>query len=391
MSKTRRTSFIFFIVSLATISVAYLAGRFTASQNATATPPVTFIPSESSPMPTSTPAGPLPLREDNYSRLSRLYTWEVGGRVTRVTGIALSEAGQKVALLVSLAAEEESYGLQVYDLQGNLSWQISLQSKAAYPAIAFSPDGSKVVIGLGNGAVEMYDARDGTLIRELGKHLWAVRVIVFSPDGRLVASGSSDQQVGLWEVDSAQRIPTCFFWDPVRKIRCRPQNKTDVRDLAFSPDGRYLAVSANVVVILNTRTGQEIDRFYDEAGETRDLAEVAFSPDARTFAASGDWYNIENGRWRKRLLVWTYPTPINRAVKIPLEDALEDLIFSADERLLVGTYKDRGKLVVFDVAERDVVGVIELGPIMLLSYSPDLRLFAILATNTSVSIWGIQQ
>ncbi len=352
------------------------------TENVTVTPAATRTP-----LPTSTPSGPPPLTLENYQQFGRLQEWEVDADITRVTGIAISHVTNRVALLTE--RYKEKYSLEVRDMDGKPVWNVPLGWKAVYPAVAFSPDGSLIVTGMDDGTVQMWDAATGDLIETLGEHQYAVRVVAFSPDGSLVASGGSDNRVLLWRVSTGVRIPTCFFWDPLNKSKCRDQNKTDVRDLAFSPDGRYLAVSANVVVVLSTSSGQEIDRFYDQAGDTSDLGEVAFSSDGKTFAASGNWFNTENQRWRKRVLVWTFPTPINQARKIPLTDALEDLVFSADGKLVLGSYKDKGQLLIFDVEERESVGVIDLGPVTLLSYSPDVRLFAILSTRRTVSIWGV--
>ena len=100
---------------------------------------------------------------------------------------------------------------------------------------------------------------------------------------------------------------------------------------------------------------------------------------------------LGNGRWRKRLIIWDFPTSPNMPKKVPLDDALEDLIFSSDGRLVLGTYKDKGLLMAFDIVSREPIFCCSnLCPVTLLSYSPDLSVFAILSSKTSVSIWGIQ-
>lgn len=341
------------------------------------------------PQATSTPNRPPSLTMDNYKQFGTLYTWKVNSDIGRVNGIAISQATKRVVLITQRA--KEVYGLELHDLEGNMIWEKTLEAKAAWPAIAFSPDGMKIAVGLENGKVQLWNTEAGTFIDMMGKHRYPVRIIVFSPDGKYLASGASDNQVHLWDLVTQVQTPTCFYWDPSNRSKCQPGNKTDVRDLAFSPDGKYLAVSANVVVLLDTSTGLESDRYWDYAGDTKDLGEVAFSPDGQTIASSGDWFNTENQKYRKRILLWNYPGGSQNPIKVPLDDALEDLVFSPDGKVIIGSYKNKGLLMLFDRAARNPIGTIDLGPSLLMSYSFDLRMFAVLSTRTSVSIWGVLQ
>jgi WD40 repeat protein len=179
------------------------------------------------------------------------------------------------------------------------------------------------------------------------------------------------------------QIPTCFYWDPVTKTNCREDNKTNVYDLAFSPNGRYLAVSANVVVILDTETGQEVDRYWDRDHGTTDMFEVAFSPDGSTLAASG-----KSGR-KRQVLVWDFPSAAQNPTVIPVDAQVEDLVFTPTNDLFLGSYKDKGLLGIFDLKTRRAIGQVSLGPKLYMSYSNDLSMFVVLSKKLDVDIWGI--
>ncbi|PWT92499.1 MAG: hypothetical protein C5B54_03405 [Acidobacteria bacterium] len=99
-------------------------------------------------------------------------------------------------------------------------------------AIAFSPDG-RVVAAETEGAVLLWDTGTGTLVRELQdeemQHKW-VTAIAFSPDGSRLANGIWGHKVKIWDLASGGLLTEL-------EIDSMP-----VRSLAFSSDGRLLAV-----------------------------------------------------------------------------------------------------------------------------------------------------
>ncbi|MDE0634680.1 MAG: WD40 repeat domain-containing protein [Candidatus Poribacteria bacterium] len=106
-------------------------------------------------------------------------------------------------------------------------------------SITFSPCGTLLAGGL-KGGIHLWDA--ATLEPRMGMILpescsLVVGVVVFSPCGRYLASGSwwnkTDKvSIRLWDVATGENIHT--FWG----------HTTDVQDLAFSPDGNILASSS---------------------------------------------------------------------------------------------------------------------------------------------------
>ena len=95
--------------------------------------------------------------------------------------------------------------------------------------LAFSPDGRLLAAGTGQGAIELYEVESGALLRELSDHRGRVEALAFSSDGRLLASGSHDSTVALWSVDEA------------RVLRRYHAHMGPVLDVAFSPDDLELA------------------------------------------------------------------------------------------------------------------------------------------------------
>ena len=71
-------------------------------------------------------------------------------------------------------------------------------------SVAFSPEGSTLASGSGDGTVRLWDVATGHSIAELTGHTAQARSVAFSSDGNILASGSHDSTVRLWDVNTRQ-------------------------------------------------------------------------------------------------------------------------------------------------------------------------------------------
>lgn len=81
-----------------------------------------------------------------------------------------------------------------------------------------------------DGLVRLWEVGLGTKAIALKGHTKRVDCLAFSPDGKLLATGSRDKTLKLWDVASG-------------KERVTLQNPGDVDSLAFSPDGKSVAAA----------------------------------------------------------------------------------------------------------------------------------------------------
>ena len=76
-------------------------------------------------------------------------------------------------------------------------------------SVVFSPDGSILTSGSSDETIRLWNSKTGALIRTLTEEdTSGVYSVVFSPDGSMLASGSSDGTIRLWNPKTGAHIRT---------------------------------------------------------------------------------------------------------------------------------------------------------------------------------------
>jgi WD40 repeat protein len=73
--------------------------------------------------------------------------------------------------------------------------------------ITFSPDGTRLAAG-GDGRIWIYDTVSGSQFAMLSGYTERVRALAFAPDNSLLASGSEDNTLRLWDTATAREVLT---------------------------------------------------------------------------------------------------------------------------------------------------------------------------------------
>jgi WD40 repeat protein len=233
-------------------------------------------------------------------------------------------------------------------------------------AVGFGPAGRALAARAAkDGAViEVRDVATGRLHRS--RALGAVRA-VFSPDGTRLATADGKGSVRILYL-STGALHT------VRTGRGRP-----VRTLAFTPDGRTLAVAeigadGEQVTLLDAATGRT-QRTIKPGGDV--LLSLAFSPDGHTLAtASGGSGTVRTWDARTGQLQGSFR--VSSEVASPA--------FTPDGRTLA-TSSARG-VQLWDLATNQTRLTLPTRSLATVAFSPDGRTLAI-STGGSVELWNI--
>ena len=206
--------------------------------------------------------------------------------------------------------------------------------------VAFSPDGKILAAGTENLTVELWNAETGAHIATLGRYEYRGRVhqvfsLAFSPDGKTLATGTWHGSIKLWDVATRTEITTFTL----------SASRSRIMSLAFSPDGKILAAG-----ITDDWTGPNIVRLWDMAtksqlppliGHTHGVQSVAFSPDGKTLAS---------GAFDSTIGLWDVATKTEIA-NLPYENTVTSVSFSPDGKTLVSTAFNN-KVAFWDVDKR---------------------------------------
>jgi WD40 repeat protein len=287
-----------------------------------------------------------------------------------VRSIALSPDGRTLAVGGADNTVTLSDVMHPGALSGHAGWGSTF---------AFSPDGRTLATGGSDKKVVLWDVA-GRIPRgrPLTGHTGVVSAVAFSPDGRVLASSDGP----LEEESSPKRANHIIFWDLARRVQrdkiVAGHGKTFVTSLAFSPDGRTLASGTTEPTGKGTGKGTVV--VWDPARGTRlatlrglrgDVVGVAFSPDGRTLAVASDDITLWDVARRTRLV--TVLRGLGGGGGTPFYEGGTAVAFSPNGQILAAS--SGREVVLWDVARRRRLGEPLTGT-GLVAFSPDGRTLA---------------
>ena len=275
-------------------------------------------------------------------------------------------------------------------------------------AVAFSPDGTKIVTASWDRTAKVWDAATLLELGTLEGHTDQVKTAVYSPDGKRILTTSRDGTAKLWDAET------------LREAAALKGHRKPVQSAVYSPDGKRILTASydGTAKLWDAETARVLGTL---EGHTGMLESAAFSPDGkRILTASRDgtaklWdaetlreaaalkghrkpvqsavYSPDGKRiltasWDRTAKVWDAETLRKLGTLEGHKDRVESAVFSPDgKRILTASWDGTAKL--WDAATLLELGTLEghTDNVETVVYSPDGKRILTASWDRTARIW----
>jgi WD40 repeat protein len=200
-------------------------------------------------------------------------------------------------------------------------------------SLAFSADGTQVLIGTNGRTVSLWDTATGEMIRQYNGHTAPVTSVAFAPDDVTALSGSRDNIIIQWDVAAGRVL-----------LRLNDPNGVSISDLNYSPDG-LLALAAlgnGAVTVWDLNGGRIVQSFLGHSGA---VASAAFSADNRLIVSGGDDQTVR---------LWNVQGGASERSYLGHLDSVNAVAFSADGARMASVSQDN-QVIVWETSSGAIV------------------------------------
>ena len=221
-------------------------------------------------------------------------------------------------------------------------------------ALAFTADGTNLASSSRDRSIRLWDVRTGTQFLTLTKHINSgkeleydldeamlpraefVNNLVFSPDGRTLASASELGTIWLWELNTGNLMTTLIEHEAA--VDERSVGWDYKVGLAFSPNGTLLASGGMDGQVIVSEVGRNLNPLIFKGHHARRVKVLAFSPDGK---------HLVSGSRDNSIRLWDAEIGIEHIVLSGHVGEVNALAFSADGKTLISGSID-GTMLLWD-------------------------------------------
>ncbi|MFX0207191.1 MAG: serine hydrolase [Candidatus Hodarchaeota archaeon] len=227
--------------------------------------------------------------------------------------------------------------------------------------VAFSPIAPILASGSSDGTIRLWNLTDGKILHVLNRHHYGIITLDFSPSGEMLASGGIDNKINLWNVSSGEHLNSWSMF---------PHGVIDIK---WSPDGKTLAVGGGewmvdvkqgnqpdkLLRLLNASTGEVLRNF---TGHSDSISSVAFSKNGS---------RLISGSWDKSIRLWDVSSGLELRSYANHNDKITSITFSNEETIIISGSLDK-TVKLWNVSTGNIIHEISIGQsIWSIALSPD--------------------
>ena len=305
-----------------------------------------------------------------------------------------------------------------------LSWHRNFPGQqTAVSAVAFSPDGQRLLTGGTDGIIMHREAVTTKVITTFLGHDQKITSLAFVPDGQSFVSSSNSLPAKLWNSTTGELVKTF----PNTSDALSGNLKNLIKQVAISPNGKYLMTvhQGNIVFIWDITTSKR--KFEQPFGHKTDITSVAFSPDSQYFLTGSGGKEGVAKLWdlttgtkkltitgsKKPIIALTFKEEgkailITRTDKITRHDvengqllgggklAMETTaktIFSPNGKYLLTSKENENFVVIKSVASKKIIGRFKghNAPITAFAFSPNSQFVLTGGADKLAKLWKIER
>lgn len=247
----------------------------------------------------------------------------------------------------------------------------TLRGRARVLSVIFLPDGKMLASGTTDYTIELWEVVSGLKLQTLSGYTQRVSSIAFSPDGRMLVSGMADGSAKLWDVASGRELATLYG------------HTAPIPSVTFSPNGQILASGGawndNTIIFHDISSGGILQYFSGD--HQLSVWCVALSRDGRLLASGGGEGNIN---------LWDV-TSGRKLHNLQGVDWVLSVTFSPDGKVLASGSEGRGTIRLWDVESGYKLATLRghTHRVSSIAFSPDGRTLASGSYDNTIKLWDV--
>ncbi|UBF28540.1 NACHT domain-containing protein [Kovacikia minuta CCNUW1] len=251
--------------------------------------------------------------------------------------------------------------------EADLSDSVFPNTLGGVPVVVFSPNGKLLATSDGAGIIRLWNSASNKEVSVCKGHSKWVDTIAFSSDSKILASGSDDATIKLWNVETGECINTL------------EGHSRTVISVTFSSDGQTLISGSydETIKLWNVQNGQCIKTFQGHTGLVRS---VALSSDDQTLASASNDQTIR---------LWDIQS--GECIKVLRETStglFVSMVFNSSNRVLISS-SDDWTIRFWDIQSEKCLNILHghNGRIHEVAVSPNGQILASASDDQTIRLW----